>query len=66
MREFSRSTVSWILEVMRVKMGEDSLEGSDDGERDPKVVVLSGPEAAYSISLKLIKSSFVRNGVIII
>ena len=66
MREFSRSTVSWILWVMRVMMEEGSWEGSDDGERDPKVVVFSGPKAACSISLKLIKSSFVRNGVIII
>ena len=63
--EFFRSAVSWILRVRRVKTEEGFSEASEI-RRDLGVFSFSGRKAAYSISLKLMKSVFVRNGVMII
>ena len=63
--ELSRSAVSWILRVRRVKTEGGFLEVSEFW-RDPGTFSFSGPKAAYAISLKLIKSAFVRNGAMII
>lgn len=58
-----RTAVSCTLRVMRAKTEEGFLEGSVG--RDPGVG-FSGRKAAYSIALKVTKSEFVRNGVMII
>lgn len=63
--EFPRSAVSWILRLRRVKTEGGFSDVSEVG-RDLEIFSFSGRKAAYSISLKLMKSAFVRNGVIII
>lgn len=65
--EVSRSAVSWILRVRgAITEEEGSCEGSEGG-REPRVgYFIPVREAACSISLRLIESAFVRDGVIIL